>query len=258
MHRSRVPAALALVLLVLGFASCTTTPDKRLLQYLNQEGFGNRYSGNADEENWLAISDTLTIEDPNNESLNNVVRRVGIDGTVLLPDLGAVAVAGMTRSEVEALLMEKYSPYYPILDIKVDIVTNGKKYFVFGEVAAEGERPFEGDLTLFEAVIRAAPKAETANLGRVKLIRARPTDGYAFVVDLTEIITHHDSTFNIHVQERDIIFVPPTMLAQLGYFLDSMLFPVKQVLGGLGNAFFAIDRLSGNGYYGGGNNGGIF
>jgi hypothetical protein len=49
-----------------------------------------------------------------------------------------------------------------------------------------------------------------------------------------------DSTFNVHVQENDIIFVPATLLAQFGYFLDTLLFPVKLVLTGLSNAFFAV------------------
>src|SRR5436190_12376163 len=109
--------------------SCNSMPDKRILQYLNTDGFGNRYQGNAEEENWLALGDTLIISDAYNEELS-LTTPVEIDGTVLLPELGAVLVAGLTRTEIEALLMEKYSPYYESLDIKVKIQTKGKKYFI--------------------------------------------------------------------------------------------------------------------------------
>ena len=87
----RLAWLLALVGLLL--PSCNTMPDKRILQYLNTDGFGNRYQGNAEEENWLAIGDTLGMTDSYNEELN-LTSAVEIDGTVLLPELGAVLVAG--------------------------------------------------------------------------------------------------------------------------------------------------------------------
>jgi protein involved in polysaccharide export with SLBB domain len=239
------------VLLLACLSACRTAPDKRILQYLNTDGFGNRYTGNAEEENWLAIHDTLVISDSYNEELS-LSKTVDIDGTVLLPELGAVAVAGLTRTEVEALLMEKYSPYYDLLDIKVQISTQGKKYFIYGEVGAPGERVFPGDLTVFEAVMQAVPNKDTANLGRVRLIRADPRDPFIQTVNLGDMIEKGDSTFNVHVQERDIIFVPPTMLAQVGYFIDTLLFPVKHVLTGLTDALFAYDRIKygyGGAYY---------
>jgi protein involved in polysaccharide export with SLBB domain len=233
---------------------CSTMPDKRGLQYLNTDGFGNRYTGNAEEENWVAIGDSISITDEHHPDELDATLGIDIDGTVLLPVIGAVPVAGLTRSEIEALLMEKYSPYYDLLDIKVKIVTAGKKFFIFGEVTNAGERAFPGDLTVFEAVMAAQPNKDTANLGRVRLIRADPKDPFIQTINLGELIDRGDSTFNVHVQERDIIFVPPTMLAELGYFLDTLLFPVKLVLTGISSALFAYDRLRygpGYGYYGG-------
>src|SRR5436190_14421168 len=88
--------------------SCNSMPDKRVLQYLNTDGFGNRYSGNAEEENWVAIGDSIGINDPFQPELVIETTPVDIDGTVILPELGAVVVAGLTRSQIEALLMEKY------------------------------------------------------------------------------------------------------------------------------------------------------
>lgn len=246
-------------LLVLVTTACNTMPDKRILQNLNTDGFGNRYQGNAEEENWLALGDQLVVTDSYHDELN-LTTAVDIDGTVLMPELGAVLVAGYTRSEIEALLMEKYSPYYDLLDIRVQIQTLGKKYFIFGEVGVQGEQPFTGDLTIFEAVTRAGPMKDSANLGRVRLIRADPRDPFIQTIDIGDLIERGDSTFNVHVQERDIIYVPPTMLAQLGYFLDAMLFPVKQVVSGLASAFYLSDRARGRNTFnnGIGFNGGIF
>lgn len=251
-----------LLLALVFLCACNAYPDKRQLQYLNTEGFGNRYTGNAEEENYVTIGDTLGITDAYHDKELGLNTEVDIDGTVLLPELGAVPVAGLTRSEIEALLMEKYSAYYDLLDIRVKIETAGKKFFIFGEVQAEGERQFPGDLTVFEAVMDAVPIRETANLGRVRLLRTDPRDPLVLTLDLSEIMETGDSTFNIHIQERDIIFVPPTMLAQFGYFLDTLLFPVKLVISGLADAFWAINVFNGGGVRGGrrrgNNNNGFF
>ena len=192
-------------------SACNTMPDKRILQYLNTDGFGNRYQGNAEEENWLALGDRLEITDAYNDELNIPPTLVDIDGTILLPELGAVLVAGLTRTEIQALLMEKYSPYFELLDIQVRISTSGKKYFIFGEVTNQGAQDFQGDLTIFEAVTQAQPRKDSANLGRVRLIRADPRDPTLqtlVTIDLQRLIETGDSTHNVHVMERDIIHVP--------------------------------------------------
>ena|SRR5688572_10071010 len=240
LYRTKLSVALALFagLFVLLAGCSSTSPDKRLLQYLNQEGFGNRYTGNAEEENYVTIADTIEITDsyhPDELTLTGLV--VDIDGTVVLPELGAVHVAGQTRSELEAYLLEKYSPYFTKLDIRVKIRTQGKVFFIFGEVANEGAQPFRGDQTVFEAVMGAVPDPRTANLGRVQVIRPDPRDGYTIYVNIDDMF-QHDSTSNVHIQERDIIYVPPTMVAEFGYFLSAMIFPVTQVLNDLRGALF--------------------
>ena len=246
---------LFLVLLACGFASCNTTPDKRALQYLNTSGFGNRYTGNAEEENYITIGGTLVITDSYNPTELSISATVDIDGTVLLPELGAVHVAGLTRTEIEALLTAKYSSYYDLLDIRVAIGSGQKKYFIFGEVSNEVEKQFLGDLTVFEAVMSSGPDDAVANLGRVRVIRADPRDPFVMVVPINEMFVG-DSTYNIHVQERDIIYVPPNFLGQLGNFLDTLLAPVNRVLQGVTGALFAGRRGRNGG--GGGFNGGIF
>lgn len=224
-RRGLSAAALAVAL-----CSCASTaPDKRLLQYLNDDGFGNRYTGNAEEQNYVTIGDTISITDAYHPDLTTS-QQVDVDGTIVLREIGAVHVAGQTRSELEAFLMQKYAPYYEMLDIDVMLGTGGKFFFIFGEVRTEGKQVFPGDLTVFEAVMDAMPDDRSANLGRVRVIRADPRDPLIIYVNMAEMLEVGDSTFNIHIQERDIIVVPPTFLAELGYFLTKLLFPVTEVM----------------------------
>lgn len=253
MHQSparHAPLALVLYLLPL-LAGCYGSPDKRILQYLNTDGFGERYTGNAEEENWIDIGDRINYVDTLNPDVNGVGERVDIDGTIFLPEVGAVHVAGRTRSEIEALLTKKLAPYYTQTDIQVQIDTlaNPKVYYIFGEVQTAGPGgavPHPGDLTIFQAVMRATPDTVKANLGRVRLIRADPRDPLVFTINVGEILRSGDSTYNIRVQENDIIVVPPTLMAQVGYFLTDLITPFTQVIGQITNALFSFNRYGSN------------
>ncbi len=224
----------ALLALVSGCSS--TSPDKRLLQYLNDKGFGNRYTGNAEDQNYVTIGDTITITDAFNQEIN-----------ATLTEIGAVHVAGQTRAELEAFLTQKYSPYYVQTKIDVRIQTAGKVYFIFGEVAGQGRKQFPGDLTVFEAVMDANPDAQTANLARTRVIRADPRDPLIIPVNLAAMM-RGDSTDNVLIQERDIIYVPPTMIAEFGYFLADLMFPITNVLRQVASSIWIIN---GRGFGGG-------
>lgn len=253
--------ALLLLCLASWVTGCNSSsaPDKRVLQYLNRDGFGNRYTGNAEEENYVSIGDTVALIDVLKPGRLSSTQVVDIDGTVLLPELGVVHVAGYTRSDLRAYLTERYSSYFDETQIEVQIKTQGKKYFVFGEVYTEGEVQFEGDLTIFEAVMASEPRPNSANLGRVKLIRADPVDPFVMTINVTELFDG-DSTFNVLVQERDIIYVPPTMLAEVAYFIKALIFPFTEVIREVSSALFWGSRFGmfGNNVTPGRAGGGLF
>lgn len=234
----------------LGGGCVSSSPDKRVIQYLNTSGFGNRYVGNAEEENYLSIGDRVQYIDSYNPDVNGI-EIVDVDGTIVVPEVGAVPVAGLTRTEVEALLTQRFSPYFQRNDIKVTIATSSQKfYFVLGEVPNPGIRPFKGDLTIFEAVMKEKPKENSAHLGRVKLIRADPRDPLVITVPITDMIREGDSTFNVLIKERDIVVIPPTMLAQVGYFISDLIFPFTTVIKQIAGALFIFNFQNQNNKFG--------
>lgn len=243
---ARWPTALSLALcalFVLGASSCSATVEnKRILQYLNQEGFGKRYYGKAQEQNYVSIGDTIQYQDTYNPEIRGAMP-VDIDGTILLPEVGSVWVAGYTRTELEAYLTQKLAPYFVETDVKVNIRTGGKKvYYVMGQVRRPGPYPYTGDQTLFEAVLAASPDEFGANLGRVKIIRADPRDPLVIYADVTEIWNSGDSTYNVQVQEYDIIYVPPTFLQSVADLVSGIFVPVTSVFKDVLLAIFALDN----------------
>ena len=86
-HSARPGACLAhglalswLLLGVFALAGCTSTqPDKRVLQHLVQKGFGQRYTGNAEEQNYVTLGDTILINDAFNPELSGRAETVDIE-----------------------------------------------------------------------------------------------------------------------------------------------------------------------------------
>ncbi|MDA1266500.1 MAG: polysaccharide biosynthesis/export family protein [Planctomycetota bacterium] len=233
---------LLVLLALLGVAGCNSVsqPGKRELQYMNPRGFGIKYFNNPEEENYATLGDTVVFFDTLHPEELAGNAKVDIDGTVLLPEVGNVHLAGLTRSEIEARLTERYSVYYEETDIVVDLKTKGKVYFVMGEVGKTGEQKHPGDLTVFQAVLRAKPDEQSANTGRILLIRPDPVDPVILRFNMKDMVPGGDSSFNYQVLAYDIIYVPPTMLAEFAYFLRSLLFPVEEVLRGVGGALLGV------------------
>ena len=226
---------------------CTSSPDKRVLQYLNTDGFGKRFVGNSLHDNYMTVGDKISFQDSYTASLRGA-ETIAMDGTIDFDQAGRVWVAGMTREECEVYLTEKAAAYYTQADIKVLMLTAPKQFFIFGEVGTTGPQKLLGDVTLFEVVMAAVPNENSANLGRVRLIRPDPVDPLVITANVGQMLQSGDSTFNPLVQDNDIIVVPPTMLAQVGYFLSDLIFPFTTVFSTLFKGLLSINNF---GKYGG-------
>jgi protein involved in polysaccharide export with SLBB domain len=224
-------------------AGCRAPEEKRVFQYLNQSGFGQRAQGNANQQNYLVVGDTVTITDSIHTELKLPAQEVDVDGTINLPELGQLYVLGKTRRELEADLTSLYAPLYERTDIRVNISSGvsttggGKKYFILGEVQKPGRQAFAGDRTIFEAVYLATPIDQTANLARIQLVRGDPVDPLIITVNFHDIIDYGDTTYNVIVHENDIIYVPPTLFGSIGHLIKQLIYPIQVVVDALQGVF---------------------
>ncbi len=254
----RLVALLVLGTLCLSSAGCfSSSPDKRVLQFLNTEGFGRRYVGNPEEENYVTIGDRIEWVDRTTLHPNlQGTAVVDIDGTVVIDEAGAVHVAGLTRSDVETLLTQKLAPYYLRTDIHVTIQTStAKVYFIMGEVGQPGPKPFRGDMTVFEVLMAAGPNKRTANLSRIMVLKPDPVDPVVITVNFAHFLRTGDTTFNVPIRELDVIVVPPTLLAQLGNLIASLATPITTALSSIVQSLLLLEGdyfFYQGGRYGGG------
>lgn len=184
-HHALAASCLLAALLITLLAACDSTPDKR-----------------AGQEDWAAIGDRIQVTDCRHADSIEGDAYVDFDGTVSLPEIGCVSVAGHTASEIRTLLIERYGPYHDDLDLQVSITAGGPRYFVLGEVADPGPKPLTVGITVFQAVTASSPSPHSADLGRVRLIRRDSQ------IPRVLIILESSSDLDELIRDGDILHVP--------------------------------------------------
>ncbi len=168
------------------------------------------------------------------------------DGYVTLELIGDIYIEGMTSMQVADVLTKALQVYIRDVDVTVRITGfNSKKYYMFGETGP-GEKPFDGDVTVLKAFGRSGGVSTRAAWDRIRLVRATPNTRQIFKINLREIVKEGNWDCNIQVQSNDVIYVPPTDMARIGYFLDNLLFPFRSVMGAM-NTFTSFGALGGGG-----------
>ena len=127
------------------------------------------------------------------------------DGTVALPLIGRIQVAGLTRNEAQKKIEEIYSKdvlLNPIIDLKIVNL----KVTLLGEIRVQGNYPLVKDKTsLVELIGAAGGFTEKANEKNIKIIRGDPKNPQITQVDLSNVKTLADP--RIILQNNDIIYV---------------------------------------------------
>jgi polysaccharide export outer membrane protein len=130
--------------------------------------------------------------------------RVEDDGTVALPIIGHVKVAGLTRhdaaNQIETLYRKELKN--PIIDLKIVNL----KVTILGEVKTQGSYFLVKDHTpLVEMIGQAGGLTERANSKTLKIIRGGIKDQQVIDVDLSNLNTLTDP--RTILQNNDVIYV---------------------------------------------------
>jgi polysaccharide biosynthesis/export protein len=170
-------------------------------------------------------SDVLTIEVRGQPELAKTVV-VRPDGKITLVLLDDVFVQGLSTVEVDDKLTRLYNEYIVNADVTVSVVGfNSQKVYVWGQVFRQGDQPYDGEVTIMDAMARAGGPNGRAETKKVLLTRA----GTVHQLDFYRIVIKGDSTDDVYLQDGDIIFVPPTTWARWGMALDNIFYPFRNL-----------------------------
>ncbi len=134
--------------------------------------------------------------------------QVAADGTVTLPYIHVVEVAGLEPHEVAARVRKRLMEADILTDPSVVVTVTeyrSKRVTVLGQVQKPGSFPLEPGMTLLQAISLAGGFTSLANVGRVNLTRTSGGEARTVVVDVRAI--YEGVAEDIPLQPNDRIFV---------------------------------------------------
>ncbi|MCB0258645.1 MAG: polysaccharide biosynthesis/export family protein [Calditrichaeota bacterium] len=185
----------------------------------------------------LGFGDVLDIRFFNSAQFDQTVT-VRPDGRISILRLGDVYVNGMTPSQLDSIITEKYAEIIIDPDITVIVREFGAyQVYVLGEVNRSGGIALRREMTLLQAIAAAGGPNNYAKLSSVMLLRR---DGKGEVeavrIDLTKSLSG-EAPSDLPVQAQDIIYLPKTFVASASVFMrqvyDGVLPPIDSYLRGV-------------------------
>lgn len=163
----------------------------------------------------LKPSDVISVEIYQEEDLNKSVRIEG-DGSVALPLIGKVKVAGMTVAESQGLITDLYNRDY-LVDPQVSVLVvsfSPKVVHVLGSVNSPGvvEIPPDRELSLTEAIAAVRGLTRLGNPKKI-IIKRLEQDGRStqMEVNFDRVVTDPDAR-DIMLQEGDTVWIPERLI----------------------------------------------
>ena len=209
------------------------------------EVFTKPSASNLSANNYiLQPPDEIEIQCSNVPELHLQRQQIRPDGKVTFEGLGEVHAAGKTPQELADVMYEKILMLYALtgehpIDVRI-VAYKSKVYYVLGQVFFPGPKFFTGRDTILQSVAQARPTT-LAWLGRIQVIRPSTDINIKpkiFEVNYDKMTAHGDLSKNVLLQEGDIIFVPPTVLAAIGLKIEEIVSPI-------GRAFSTVNIVQG-------------
>lgn len=174
----------------------------------------------------VGAPDELSVHILPDPEINREVR-VRPDGMISIDLVGDVQAAGRTPMEIALDIQQQIGRFKRDAVVNVTVISSPSQFVtIYGEVAAPGTFPLETETRVSEAIGRVGGTKPFANLDGIRLVRSRGNETEIFVIDLAAI-SWGDMSTNYVLREGDLIVVPPTILARIGYAVQAVMFPFQ-------------------------------
>lgn len=131
------------------------------------------------------------------------------DGSITLPLVGRVEVAGFSTPEVEQRITAKLKKYIPEPVVTVVIAgIDGNRAYVMGKVIRPGSLIISGPITVLQAISIVGGFDTFADEGGIKVIRTKSDAQEILSVNYKDIISGKNMSTNIQLKAGDTIVVP--------------------------------------------------
>lgn len=188
-----------------------------------QQAYRNKslFQPNRDQLTVQVIS-PLTNEQNLKNSLNHPATglsreiTVNSDGRANFPEVGSVALQGMTVSQLETYLNKRYAELPGKMSVDVMLKSTAvNEIYVLGEVAAPGAYPIRRPVSVLEALTLARGPSIKARLDSVVIMRRKGNQVQAMPYNIDQALDASAAQV-AYLQPDDMLYVPKTKLASAG------------------------------------------
>jgi polysaccharide export outer membrane protein len=153
------------------------------------------------------------------------------DGMISVDLIGDVPAAGRTPAEIAEDIETRIGRYKRDARVTVSLgASRSSQVTVLGEVGRQATFPLERETRLIEAIGSVGGANRFAAKSRVRIVRQNGGEPVVMSANLNAI-EQGDLRTNVVLRGGDVIVVPATGWATVGYALQAIFFPIQQVFG---------------------------
>ncbi len=183
--------------------------------------------------------DTIEVHCSNVPEIDLQVQQIRPDGKISFEAFGEIDAAGKTPAQVANILRGKVLELYQIegnypVDVRV-VAFRSKRIYVFGQVNAPGAQVYSGRDTVMGAIALAGGPTVLAWQKRIQVIRPSRDENVKakiFEINFDRMSAHGEAGGDVLLQEGDVIYVPPTILAAAAMKIEEFIRPVARAFSG--------------------------
>lgn len=165
---------------------------------------------------------------------------VASNGTVYLPLLGQVGIAGLSERQATNMLTKYYKKYLKYPFIKVSILN--QKIYVLGEVTKPGViNVVNENMNLLEALAQSGDLTDYAKRDDIKIISQIDGEKKIRTIDLTRLSKINEA--NLMIRPNEIIYIPPRGIKSFNVTMKDAT-PVLDIVGKLLAPFVDMKYLT--------------
>jgi polysaccharide export outer membrane protein len=229
-----VAVVACLVIISVSLTGCFSSNPKNIEAYLKP----NQAQVTSDKY-ILQPPDEIETHCARVPEINAQRQRIRPDGKVSFENVGEFTAAGKTPLELENEMKQKLSTLYMLVGeepIEVRIIAfKSKSYYVLGQVYSPGLKLYTGRDSVMSALSEAQP-TPLAWLERIQVIRPssdKSVKAKIFEVNFDKMSAHGELNKDVLLQEGDVIYVPPTVLAALAMKIEEFIRPIARAFAGV-------------------------
>ena len=160
-----------------------------------------------------------------------IERRVVVrpDGMISIDLVGDVPASGRTTEEIASDIQTRISRFKRNATVTVALAQSlSTQITVLGEVFQPSTFPISRDTRIVEAIGRVGGPRFFAAKTRIRVIPPQADKAQVFKVSLSAM-ENGDLRTNMMLQGGDLVYVPPTVMATIGYKIAAIFFPFQQI-----------------------------